>query len=88
MADLHSAGCMARARRQENNKYHPKRERLSQEGGGGEWQKDWACTCYKKCTVIEEVSICYSSERIALASKALLNEHKKGNAKYGYSNRN
>ena len=46
----------------QKNKYHPKRERESQESRGGEWQKDWACTCYKKCTVIEEVSTCYSSE--------------------------
>lgn len=29
---------------------------------GGEWQKDWACTCHKKGTAIEEVSTYYSCE--------------------------
>lgn len=44
------------------SKCHSKGKGYLKKAGGGEWQMDWVCTCYKKCTVIEEVSTCYSSE--------------------------
>lgn len=79
---------MARAEDRKTKQSHPKKEGGSQEGRGGDQQKDWLCTCYKKLQHLRKLCFAIAARPITLRGQGAAWRTQQRIQKYGYSNRN
>ena len=59
------------------SKRHSKAKGYLKKAGGGEWQKDWACVCYKGIQYLGKFRYAIAARAVTLAVKRSLSEHNK-----------